>query len=157
MDPTEVYVLCESRSADLAERFLNACLPERTPGADDFPFPEFVDEPSDTFDTPEELMRRLEKDKNASYSIYWNATSNDGPRQAMLFYTEDGAMIAGIGGPNSGLDETLACVAKQVNGRFGYITSGSCPPETIEAFIGICRESTLVNVFEGHLRNPSRA
>ncbi len=152
MDPTEIYVLCESRSAQLAKCFLDVCLPSRNPLADEYPFPEYVDEPSDTFQTSEELMRRLEKDEHESYSIYWDAASNDGNRQAMLFYTEDGAMIAGIGGPNVGLDETLLYVAKQVNGRFGYITSGSCPPETIEAFIDICRKSTLTNLFEGQLR-----
>ncbi len=156
MDPTEIYVLCESRSAELAKRFLDSCLPTRTPVADEYPFPEYVDEPSDTFQTPNELMRRLESDKHESYSIYWDAASNNGPRQAMLFYTEDGAMIAGIGGPSVSLGETLSCVAKQVNGRFGFITSGSCPPETSEAFIAICRESTLANIFEGQLRVSSQ-
>lgn len=152
MDPTEIYVLCKSRSVELAKNFLDAFLPERTLAADDYPFPQYADEPSDIFQTAEDLMCRLEKEEHESYSIYWNTASNNGPDQAMLFYREDGTMVAGIGGPNASLGETLASVAKQVNGRFGFITSGSCPPETSEAFIAICRESTLVNLFEGQLR-----
>ena len=97
MDATEIYVLCNSRSANLASRFLNECLRDRRQIADEYPFPEFVDDPVKTFQTPEDLMQRLEQDEHESYSIYWDAKRADGPRQAMLFYTEDGAMIAGIG------------------------------------------------------------
>ena len=157
MDATEVYVLCDSRSANIAMRFLNACLPSRRQLAEEYPFPEFVDDPVQTFQTPEDLMQRLEQDENESYSIYWDAENADGPRQAMLFYTEDGAMIAGVGGPESSLDKTIAFIAEQVRGRFGFVTSGSCPPETVDEFKRICGESTLVNLYEWQLRNSPPA
>jgi len=136
---------------------LDEFLPARTPVADEYPFPEYVDNPSDMFRIPEELVQRLEINEQEGYSIYWDSNLEDGPRQAMLFYTEDGAMIAGIGGPNAELNETLENVAKLVKGRYGFITSGSCTPEIREAFINICRESTLVNLFEGQLRKASTA
>lgn len=155
MNPIEVYVMCESRSAELARHFLDVCLPSRTPVADQYPFPEYVDTPTETFQSPEKLMEKLADENNESYSIYWDAVDNCGPQQAMIFYTDDGAMIAGLGGPNLSIDESLTLISHQVNGRFGYVTSGSCPPETIEEFLELCHSSTLPSLVDGCVRNPS--
>ena len=155
MDNMEIYVLCQSRSVKLALRFLDACLPARVPITDEYPFPEYVDNPSEVFQTPEELMCQLEKNTNEGYSIYWGNLECNGPRQAMLFYTVSGAMIAGIGDPSAGVVETLKCIANQVDGRFGYITGESCPRTTSEEFISICRNSTLTCLFEGEIRNAN--
>ena len=152
MDATEVYVLCGSRTARVAANFLDGCLPSRTEVAEEYPFPEFADLPSMTFHSAEELMRRLETETEEEYSIYWNNSARHGPRQAMLFYTSDGAMIAGVGGPDTTWSDTIARVANRVGGRYAYVTSGSRPPETREAFIRMCREATMTNLYKGRLR-----
>lgn len=152
MDALEIYVLCESRSAELAQKFLDAFLPKRTPIADEYPYPEFEDEPTDVFLTAIELMHRLEVDATESYSIYFDEFGSTGT-QAMLFYTEDGAMIAGVSGLEIPPNAVLQRMAAEVGGEFGYLTSGSCPPETRGEFIALCRNSALDRLVEGQVKN----
>lgn len=154
MNALEVYVLCGSRSSSVARRFLQAIATERQPVAEDFPFPEFSERPERTFSDPMELIELLESRPNDAYSIYWNVEDTSYCEQAMLFFTEDGGMIAGIGGPSKSVAETLTLIGAEVGGDYGYVSSGSCPPSTIPEFKKICEESTLDNLFEGEIRPP---
>ena len=97
-------------------------------------------------------MQRLEKEKDGIYSFYWDTKSNSGPDQAMLFYTKDGAMIAGLAGTHLDPAETLKKLSNQVNGSFGYITGENHPPATRDAFIDLCRNSEHTNLFDGKIR-----
>jgi len=153
-DALEVYVLCGQRSSITAQRFLNAFAEHRRPVAEDFPFPEFADDPVHTYHDANELVELLETRPNEPYSIYWNVERGSLGEQVMLFFTSDGEMIAGIGGPLKPVEETLAAVASVVDGAFGYVTSGSCPPATTKEFKAICEQSTLPNLFSGKLRSP---
>lgn len=154
MDAREVYVLCEARSADAANRFLGAFAERRGPVAADFPFPAFADEPDCVFDTPDEVIAKLEKSVNEPYAIYWNIHGGEGvAEQAMLFFTADGGMIAGLGGLRQSVEETMIAIRLIVDGKYGYVTSGSCPPISIEEFKSLCEKSTLANLFEGRFRS----
>lgn len=155
MDAVEVYVLCGSRSKSIADTFLTSYAPSRIGVANEYPYPEFVDEPERTFETADELIDRLASEQNSSYSIYWNCIG--GPEQVMLFFTNDGHMIAGIGGPKTSLERTLTELCELVGGRFGYVTSGSCPPDTFEEFESLSRNSTLPCIVDGQLRNRERS
>ncbi len=155
MDAVEVYVLCTSRSKMLADEFLNRYAAQRKPIASEYPYPEFVDEPEITYSTPDEVMTRLEQDSGQSYSIYWDCIGANGPEQVMLFYTRDGHMIAGLGGPRVSFDSALSDLSEIVKGDYGYVTSGSCPPETYEEFVSLSRNSTLPSVVNGKLRVDS--
>jgi hypothetical protein len=157
MEWLEVYVLCESRSATAAHAFLKTFLPDRTPATDAYPIPELVDLPVEVIRSPDDLIMRLEIESCESYSLYWNSTSNRGPRQAMLFYSEDGAMVAGLVVRSSEVDEFLLKLAQTVNGRFGYISGDQPPPATSAGFIELCLESTLPCIVDGKLRNSSTA
>ncbi len=151
MNPLEVYVLCRVRSAELANRFLAEFAPERSPVASEFPFPEFVDEPSIVFDNPSDLIRQLEKDGSESYSIYWNVNRGIS-EQVMLFFTTDGGMIIGLGGPHVSADKAFSAMRKTVDGEYGFMTSGSCPPNTCDDFVSLCEKSTLTSLFDGRVR-----
>ena len=153
MNPIEVYVLSKERSAETADRFLEQLAPERSPVASDFPFPEFVDEPSIVFDSPGDLIRRLEIDAGESYSIYWNVIRGIAD-QVMLFFTPDGGMIVGLGGPHVSAENAFSAMQKIVHGKYGYMTSGSCPPNSYEEFVSLCERSTLTNLFDGRIRLP---
>lgn len=157
MELLEIYVLCESRSATVAQTFLQAFLPERTAATDEYPFPEFIDPPVEIIRSFEELAQRLENDEQKSYAAYWNSTSDHGPRQAMLFYLEDGSMIAGLVVQNSSVNDFLLKLARRVNGRYGYVCGSQPPPATSAAFIDICRNSTLPCLVDGQLRCTSTA
>lgn len=152
MERREVYVLCESRSRACAEPFLNAFLPQRSPADEDYPFPQYEDQPEVVYERPEEIMQRMEAAPDARYALYWRNLVAEGPEMAMLFYTRDGALMAGLVVDEPEVQATLQALSRQVQGRFGYITSESCPPETREEFIDLCRDSTEINLFAGELR-----
>jgi len=152
MDATEIYVLCRSRSKAVAIRFLDAFAGSRTQVAEDFPYPEFADEPEITYATPLDLIERLENEHDSSYSIYWDCHSEDEPEQVMLFFTSEGRMIVGVGGPKESIESSLQKIATLVDGEYGYVTSGSCPPDTRDEFVEIATASTLPCVVDGRLR-----
>lgn len=153
MDSIEVYVLCGDRTSNTADRFLTSFASSRTPAAIDFPFPEYADIPEVLFTDTPELIRQLEFDRRESYSIYWNVVDGISD-QAMLFFTKDGGMIAGLGGLYLPPKEALLSLQDNVDGKFGYVTSGSCPPGSMAEFILICEHSTLPNLFNGDLYLP---
>lgn len=152
MDAAEIYVLCGARTSAVAHRFLDTFAERRMPAAEDFPFPEFSDEPEDILLNTNELIDLLESRSHEPYAIYWDLEGRPAGEQVMLFFTEDGGMIAGIGGHVESVADALITMSAVVNGKYGYVTNGTCPPATIEEFKAICEQSTLTNLFEGKLR-----
>ena len=155
MDTVEVYVLCESRSKVTAMAFLDAFLPDRKSSSEEFPFPEFSDSPQNVYFSAGEVMSRLEHEPSQSYSLHWGSTGSRKVSQAMIFFTRDGAMIAGLVVSNLEADETLVKIARIVEGQFGFLTTENPPPETCTEFIDLCRESTLTALVDGCLRKGS--
>ena len=155
MSSTEIYVGCGVRSKAIANRFLEGYAPNRSPVADEYPFPEFVDNPEIVYKTESELISRLISEPSCSYSIYWDC--DGGPEQVMLFFTADGHMIAGVGGPSSSFGNQLSKICDLVEGRFGYVTEGNCPPESFRDFECLCRKSSLPCIVDGKLLNVSES
>lgn len=151
MSSTEIYVGCGLRSEAIANRFLNGYAPKRSAVAVEYPFPEFVDFPEVVYKTERELIERLILEPLSSYSIYWDCEG--AAEQVMLFFTADGHMIAGVGGPKSSFEKTLCDLRDLVEGRFGYVTEGSCPPESFRDFELLSRSSSLPCIVDGQLLN----
>jgi hypothetical protein len=121
----------------------------------EFPFPECAEQPSVAFSDPMDLIRLLTKEKHQPHAIYWNV--EDGiARQVMLFFTQDEGMIVGLGEPHISDEVAFSAIQRVVDGKYGYLTSGSRPPNTIEEFITICQKSTCVNLFDGVIRATHR-
>ena len=152
MNPIEVYVLSNERSAKVACNFLDNVAPDRSPVAIDFPFPEYCEKPCIVFDNPNDLIVQLGSRIHETYSIYWDVRHGVS-EQVMLFFTADGGMIVGLGGPLISTEQALFLLQKIVEGRFGFVTSGSCPPTSIPEFLSICENSTLENIFYGNFRH----
>lgn len=157
MNVLEVYILCESRSAKLAERFLETFSPKRLPVAEEYPYPQYEQGAPAVFNSATELMQQLELDESESYSFYWNSIGNEICEQVMLFYLEDGSLIAGIGEPAREPLQVIQEMAKCVGGRFGFISSDSFPAESREEFIEICRSSALDSLYDGFIRRSDFA
>jgi hypothetical protein len=155
MEPIEVYVLCQNREKIIGIAFLNTFLPNRSPLADEFPFPEFVDLPQVVYSKYEDIMQKLENESHESYSLYWKSKDGEGSHQAMLFYTQDGAMIAGLVVPSERVVNALVDVAEVVRGKFGFITLESHPPKSSIEFIDLCQGATLPALVDGKLCNGS--
>jgi hypothetical protein len=151
MSSTEIYVGCGVRSKAIANRFLDGFAPNRSAVADEYPFPEFVDIPEVVYKTESEIIDRLISEPSCSYSIYWDCEGSF--EQVMLFFTADGHMIAGVGGLNASFEKTLSKICDLVEGRFGYVTEGNCPPESFKDFEFLSRTSSLPCIVDGQLLN----
>jgi hypothetical protein len=155
MSSTEIYVSCGVRSKAIAKRFLDGYAPNRSAVADEYPFPEFADVPESVYKTESEIIDRLVSEPSCSYSIYWDCEGSS--EQVMLFFTADGHMIAGVGGPTSSFGKTLSKICDLVEGRFGYVTEGNCPPESFRDFELLCRKSSLPCIVDGKLINTNES
>jgi hypothetical protein len=150
MGDAEVYVLCPERSVRAATEFLDAVMPRRRPATDDFPFPEFVDEPDVVFTRPEEVIARLQDFPNESYSMYWHNELPVDPRGCMLFYTEDQGLIVGVVVRDDNAVAWLNRLALLTGAKYGYLTSEEAPGPRAE-FIERCRVGTVARIYEGEL------
>ena len=151
MEIREIYVLCKERSEKLAIDFLNKLLPEREAVAENYPYPEYSDDPKYIYDDSEELIKVLERNENESYSLYWNDSSDGEVKSAMIFFTEDGGMIAGITIPYDDGDAWLSKLSDIVGGKYGYVSFDSPPPETRVEFIACCEKSDQIRLVGGEV------
>lgn len=151
MVPYEVYACCRERTVVLADEFLNSFLPERVVLSDAFPFPEFADQPVDVFVDPHRLMQRLEEEPFEGYALYWGRANHGNPFQAMLIFTEDGGMVAGLASAALDAPTLLRQLAMVVGARFGFVTLEERPPETMKLFEERCRGSEGTRIIDGEL------
>ena len=149
MELVEIYVLCENRTQSLALKFLDGFAENRTNTAEDFPFPEYVDEPDIIYTKDTEVMAALEKQPSESYSLYWDTTSESAIKNAMLFYTEDGGLVAGVAVKDSDHEKWINKLAKVVNGAYGYVSFENVPPDTKGEFIELCNSSDQIKMVGG--------
>ncbi len=150
MEPKEIYILCHARSKLLANSFLEYFLPNRRAAATDYPVPELSGCPRLILTSAEELLEWLESEVNQTYSLYWNNLHENDPQMAMLFFTQDGGMIAGLVIHS---DETLWLkqVATHVGGRFGYVSFEEPPPDKMDIFVEYCKTTITTKLLEGQL------
>jgi hypothetical protein len=149
----EAYVLCGDRSLETALRFLNAFLPRRRSVSTEFPFPELSQFPTVTYSRIEDALRYVVDHPHESYALSWNAESvKNVHANAMLFFTVDGGMIAGLATSKPDPVEVLLSIAEVVQGKFGYITSENRPPDDRETFLKICQEATAPALVNGVIR-----
>lgn len=95
MNSVDIYVLVFARTSFYVERFKSRWLQNAVPSRERFPFPfDSLVEETDYTDV-EALIERLLDDRNQPYSIYWNDYEGD-ILNPMLFFTNDGGMIAGL-------------------------------------------------------------
>lgn len=152
----EIYVLTGERSVAVAHRFLEAFAPARVPAAVDYPIPQFDDEPRKSFETAEEVVEWLVHEPQQDYSLYWDV-GGDVFSHAMLFFTTDGQMIAGLAGRVTSPRDLLNAIAKIVDGQFGYLTLESPPPMTAREFVALCESASDIALAHGVVRGPTDA
>lgn len=137
----DIYVALETRSKEKAIAFLDHFLPERREGGVGCASPVYEDQSELIYTDVNDLMMRLEREKNANYSLYWHSIDKQHPnRHGMLFYTNDGAIIFGISRnvlgntSTSHEDECLEAMKDYLKTDVGYITYESPPPDSYTEF-----------------------
>ncbi len=153
MDRCEVYVLCGARTATLGETFLDAFLPGRREVADDYPVPELVDAPSIVLQDAPSLLRHLEQHPGEGYAVHWTRVGAGDPAHALLVFTTDGGMIAGLVTSRPDPGALMQALADLVGGAFGMTELECRPPETGEAFVLACRRAVGPRMISGRLHD----
>jgi hypothetical protein len=148
MEIIEIYVLCKERTKKLVLEFLESVLPNRKEVAENYPYPEYADEYEHIYEDFETLLEALEINTRETYSLYWDSANHGEVRSAMVFFTEDGYMIAGI----TVADDTerrknwLNKLSRIVDGEYGYVSFDTPPPLTSREFIDYCEKSDQVRL-----------
>jgi hypothetical protein len=150
----DIYVLCPRRDLETVARFRERWLDGMSEAAEDYPFPGFPAPPETTYDSPWTLAERLVREPSRSYAIYWSAGRRAPLLAAMLFFTSDGGLIAGLTLPDredGGIARALIDLAESLGGRFGMTLWEQPPPERAADFLADVRTAAGPKLVEGAL------
>lgn len=151
MDEREIYVLCNKRNRDEALQILDHFIPQRRELAEDYPFPRFTEAPDKVFYNTKEIMKQLETHPDEEYALYWENSAEEVPRQSILVYTEDGALVVGFVVPENVEEEWLKKIALFTEGKYGFSAFEEYPPSTIPEFIARVKRDPFLRLDEGKL------
>lgn len=151
MSDVEVYVLTQKRSSVVATAFLDAFIPCRQQSVESYPVPAYSDVPLYQFSQCNEILAYLEENVSTSYTLYWDNLSDENVKQAMLFYTVDGMMIAGLAGREIETFHALNDIARIVGGEFGYVSNGEFPPQNRQDFVALCLDAECDRLVYGRV------
>lgn len=129
----DVYVLVPARSAETVERFLDMFVPHREPSADEYPVPQFADEPMTVFSNALDLVVYCVAHADVAHGIYWRSLDDCDPFHASAFFTSDGGMSLGlsvVANPDRWLVELFSMTGSEI----GYWASEEPPPDSIDDF-----------------------
>ena len=131
----DVYVLTKKRDPEFLRGFLNEFLPNHKEIADEYEIPRYSDNPVKIFDKADTLIQYCCVQQDVEQAIYWSNVSENEPRSAMIFFTEDGHLILGLSTDDSSLEDYfLTLLMDFSDSQVGYITYESPPEMDVETF-----------------------
>src|SRR5262249_27578188 len=144
---SDLYVLAGARSREVVERFRERWLAGFEESEVDYVFPQFADEPEAVYASPWDLINRLLAEPNQPRSFYWRNPRPGHVLHAMLFFTTDGGLIAGLTVDTDDpvvAGTTLRHLAESIDGRYGYAKWEQPPPDTASEFKTEARTSKML-------------
>src|SRR5262249_21008069 len=133
----DLYALATDRSSEIVSRFRERWLASFEESEVDYVLPQFADRPDAVYDSPSELIARLLAEPAQPHSLYWRNPRPGHLPHAMLFFTTDGGLIAGLAVATEDSDlagATLRELAQSVDARYGYALGEAPPPGTASEF-----------------------
>ena len=146
LDSYDLYALAGERSYEVVKRFRDRWLTSLEPSAEEYEFPRYSDRPDAVYRSPWELIDRLLAAPEQPHSLYWSNRGSGGELHAMLFFTADRGLIAGLTVETDDPDRaatTLRKLAQSVDARYGYATGEQPPPDTTSEFKAIARTAEI--------------
>ncbi|HET8741808.1 MAG TPA: hypothetical protein VFM41_04245 [Gaiella sp.] len=107
-------------------------------------FPQYSDRPDAVYGSPWQLIDQLLAQPTQPHSLYWRNPRPGHVLHAMLFFTTDGGLIAGLTVATEDPERagtTLRQLARSVDGRYGYATWEQPPPDTAFDFKANARKT----------------
>jgi len=133
----DVYVLCEDRSPFSFEKFRSAFLTDAEESAEEYYFPRFSDNPQFVTNDLSVILDKLFQEKDAEFSIYWNAEIHQIISSPMMFFTDDGYVIYGLAVREDNAENMIHILKKMFSSEIGGITFEMPPPLNSKEFIRI--------------------
>ena len=133
----DLYALAGERSREVVGRFRDQWLTGFEESAAEYEFPRFADRPDAVYDSPWDLIDRLLADPTQPHSLYWRNPRSGPVLHAMLFFTTDGSLIAGLTVATEDQDRAgamLRQLAGSVEARYGYALAEAPPPDSASEF-----------------------
>lgn len=133
----DIYVLSRARTRPAIEAFLQAFVPEREEGADEYEVPQYSNSPTVVFKKADELIDHCCCRLREAHAIYWRAVGGRKPEHAMVFFLQDEHIIFGVS--TDAIDEAfshtlLQRLKKHFSTEEALLRYEECPPETADAF-----------------------
>jgi hypothetical protein len=144
MFPFDLYVLSGSRKQETVDAFLVTYAGHMEEAAAEYPFPQYADHYDKVYHDIGSLVTALLGNPRMSYSLYFNSRNHGDPIQsAMLFFTTDGHLIAGLT-VTCGQDQLDGYLQRLVNcvaGEWGYAVVETPPPLSKAEFVAEAERS----------------
>ncbi|MDJ1467618.1 hypothetical protein QNI16_36280 [Cytophagaceae bacterium YF14B1] len=140
------YYLVDSRQSKLIYDFFERFSFVKSEMSDEYPIPQYSDDPEKVFYLDSELLLYLENNDASDYIIYWgNLDETSEIKQFTLQYTNDGKMIFGVSifGNEPGSVESILLFKKvknYLNSQTACITVEEPPPISTLEFINFCKK-----------------
>ncbi len=132
----DIYVLTESRTAEVVQSFLDTFLPKREEQADEYELPLNADNPVAILQSAQEVIDHCVAHPFEKHAIYWRNTVEAEPIIAMIFFTDDGKLILGLSVDDESLErEFFQRLKRFAQSETGYITYENPPPLNSEEFL----------------------
>ena len=142
----DCYALAPKRSAELAERFLDHFLPTRQASFAPEDPSEVLGLPADV--TIAQVLRHLEENQEADYSMYFHNCAGSGPRIAGVFFRADGSLLFLVSieaeQGDAAADQLLDDLKGHVGAQHGYWAWESPPAESAERFMRTLKRGTTI-------------
>lgn len=144
MFPIDLYVLSDHRDMETVAAFANKYLSGLVEAAENYPVPQNADTHHIVYNDIFSLVSAAISDPTLQYSLYFrNPVPDNCIRTAMLFFTQDGRLVAGLRIVNGQdqVDFYLHQLAVCVKGECGYATVETPPSLSREGFLTEAEQS----------------
>jgi hypothetical protein len=139
----DIYVLAADRSRAVVDRFRARWLAGFEPSAEEYEFPQYATRPVAVYASPCDVIDRLLVEHTEPYGLYWHRPGGGADGTAMLFFTADGGLVAGVTAGEDDARKALVELADTVGSRDGYVSVGTPPPDTTGEFIAQARAADV--------------
>ena len=137
---SDIYVLVDNRDIKFIQDFIEHFIPDNREMADEYEIPQYSDSPDFLFTKAIELMRYCEKHEEVSHAIYWFNNLDEDPKDAMVFYTDDGKMILGLSIEDESREQEWLVKLKSFSkSDQGCILYENPPPESSKEFLKLTK------------------
>lgn len=126
----DIYIISEKRDRAAVEGFLGRFLRRRAESADDYPVPQYSENPEIVFERAADLIDYCDANRGTVQSIYWRALGDSKPEHAMVFYLKDGNVIYGLSTDASDQNyakNLLKDLKDHFNAEHGFIAHEAAP------------------------------